>query len=87
MPQAFFQYNLLLYFSLLYALRRQIHRDFRKPLIIMSPKSLLRNKKCVSNIEDFTRKNSFHRVLGDHAEINAYGLIKLEKDTKIKKFF
>jgi 2-oxoglutarate dehydrogenase E1 component len=51
----------------------------------MTPKSLLRNKKCVSNIEDFTRKNSFHRVLGDHAEINAYGLIKLEKDAKIKK--
>jgi len=68
-----------------HALRRQMHREFRKPLIIMTPKSLLRNKKCVSNIEDFTRKNSFHRVLGDHAESNAHDFIKLEKDAKIKK--
>ncbi len=68
-----------------HALRRQINRDFRKPLIIMTPKSLLRNKKCVSNIEDFTKKNTFHRVLQDHAELEEYGLIKLEKDKKIKK--
>ena len=39
-----------------HALRRQMHRDFRKPLIIMTPKSLLRNKRCVSNIEDFNKK-------------------------------
>jgi len=68
-----------------HALRRQIHRDFRKPLIIMTPKSLLRNKRCVSNIEDFTKKNSFHRVLQDHAELKEYGLIKLKKDKEIKK--
>ena len=68
-----------------HALRRQIHRDFRKPLIIMSPKSLLRNKRCVSNIEDFTKKNTFHRVLEDHAELKGYGLIKLKKDKDIKK--
>jgi|TARA_B110000438_G_scaffold302521_1_gene360437 2-oxoglutarate dehydrogenase E1 component len=68
-----------------HALRRQIHRDFRKPLIIMTPKSLLRNKRCVSNIEDFTKKNSFHRVLQDHADFEESGLIKLSKDTKIKK--
>ena len=68
-----------------HALRRQIHRDFRKPLIIMTPKSLLRNKKCVSNIEDFTKKNTFHRVLQDHAELKEYSLIKLEKDEKINK--
>ena len=42
-----------------HALRRQMHRDFRKPLIVMTPKSLLRHKKCVSNLEDFTRKNFF----------------------------
>ncbi len=36
-----------------HALRRQIHRGFRKPLIIMTPKSLLRNKRCISNIKDF----------------------------------
>ena len=68
-----------------HALRRQIHRDFRKPLIIMTPKSLLRNKRCVSSIEDFTRKNTFHRVLQDHAELKEYGLIKLKKDKEIKK--
>jgi len=68
-----------------HALRRQIHREFRKPLVIMTPKSLLRHKKCVSNIEDFTKKNSFHRVLTDHAEIKNYNLLKLQEDKKIKK--
>jgi len=68
-----------------HALRRQIHRGFRKPLIIMTPKSLLRNKRCISNIEDFTKKNTFHRVLQDHAELKEYGLIKLRKDNEIKK--
>jgi len=68
-----------------HALRRQMHRDFRKPLIIMTPKSLLRNKRCVSNIEDFTKKNTFHRVLQDHADFKESGLIKLSKDNKIKK--
>ena len=50
-----------------HALRRQMHRDFRKPLIMMTPKSLLRNKYCVSNLEDFSKENSFHRILWDHA--------------------
>ena len=50
-----------------HALRRQMHRDFRKPLIVMTPKSLLRHKKCISKLEDFTKKNSFHRILEDHA--------------------
>ena len=68
-----------------HALRRQMHREFRKPLIIMTPKSLLRNKKCVSNIEDFSKKNSFHRILPDHAAIKDYNLIKLKVDKKIKK--
>ncbi len=68
-----------------HALRRQIHRDFRKPLIIMTPKSLLRNKLCTSNIEDFTKKNTFHRVLIDHADNERNGLIKLSEDKKIKK--
>ncbi len=44
-------------------LRRQIHRDFRKPLILMTPKSLLRHKSCVSTIEDMSTGSSFHRVL------------------------
>ena len=68
-----------------HALRRQIHRDFRKPLVIMTPKSLLRNKICVSNIEDFETNNSFHRVLHDLAEEKDYGLIKLKKIKDIKK--
>ena len=69
-----------------HALRRQMHRDFRKPLIIMTPKSLLRHKYCVSNLEDFSKKNSFHRVLWDHAiDPKTKGFIKLKKSKKIKK--
>ena len=69
-----------------HALRRQMHRDFRKPLIIMTPKSLLRHKQCISNIDDFSKKNSFHRVLWDHAiDPNLDGFIKLKKPEKIKK--
>ena len=69
-----------------HALRRQMHRDFRKPLIIMTPKSLLRHKYCVSNLDDFNKKNSFHRVLWDHAiDPKSKGFIKLKKTTEIKK--
>ncbi|MAV77252.1 MAG: 2-oxoglutarate dehydrogenase E1 component [Candidatus Marinimicrobia bacterium] len=68
-----------------HVLRRQMHRDFRKPLIVMTPKSLLRNKMCVSNLDDFTKKNSFHRILEDHAYLNGTKLIKLKKDKEIKK--
>ena len=49
-------------------LRRQIHRSFRKPLILMTPKSLLRHKLCISEAQDFTTGSSFHRVLWDDAE-------------------
>ena len=68
-----------------HALRRQMHRAFRKPLIVMTPKSLLRNKRCVSSIEDFTKKNSFHRVLEDHAYIKGSNTIELRKDKKIER--
>ena len=69
-----------------HALRRQMHRDFRKPLIIMTPKSLLRHKHCVSNLSDFSKKNTFHRVLWDHAiDPKVKGFIKLKKKEKIKK--
>ena len=51
----------------------------------MTPKSLLRHSKCVSNIEDFTKKNTFHRVLMDHSDVGGYGLIRLKDDKKIKK--
>jgi 2-oxoglutarate dehydrogenase E1 component len=46
-------------------LRRQMRRDFRKPLIVMSPKSLLRHKLAVSNLADFTGDSHFRRILGD----------------------
>ncbi len=68
-----------------HALRRQIHREFRKPLVIMTPKSLLRNKYCVSNIEDFDKNNSFHRVLEDQALNKKNKLIELKKPKKIRK--
>ena len=44
-------------------LRRQLHRTFRKPLILMTPKSLLRHKLAVSKAEEFTTGSSFHRIL------------------------
>ncbi len=69
-----------------HALRRQIHRDFRKPLVLMTPKSLLRNKYCVSSIEDFNKQTSFHRILWDHAlNENSKNFIKLKKPAEIKK--
>src|SRR5215207_9901339 len=46
-------------------LRRQIMRDFRKPLILMTPKSLLRNKYAVSDLADFTGDSHFRRILSD----------------------
>ena len=68
-----------------HALRRQMHRDFRKPLIVMTPKSLLRNKRCTSLISDFLKKNSFHRILEDHAYLEDSQTIELKKDSKIEK--
>ena len=46
-------------------LRRQMRRDFRKPLILMTPKSLLRNKFAVSQLSDFTGDSHFRRILSD----------------------
>jgi len=46
-------------------LRRQMHRDFRKPLVIMTPKSLLRHKLAVSSLADFTGDSHFRRILSD----------------------
>ena len=48
-----------------HALRRQLCRDIRKPLMVLTPKSLLRDKRCVSSLQDFTSGTSFHRVLPD----------------------
>jgi len=65
-------------------LRRQLYRSFRKPLVIMSPKSLLRNKRAISNKKDFINGSSFHRILLDDAE-KGNSSTKLVKDTKIKR--
>ena len=48
-----------------HCLRRQVHRDFRKPLIVISPKNLLRHKKCVSSLEDMGPGTEFIRVLDE----------------------
>ncbi len=69
-----------------HAIRRQIHRDFRKPLIIMTPKSLLRHKLATSSLDDMTTKSSFHRILWDDAETpGREGKVKLAKDNKIRR--
>ncbi|QFT82758.1 2-oxoglutarate dehydrogenase E1 component [Roseovarius sp. THAF27] len=65
-------------------LRRQLHRTYRKPLILMTPKSLLRHKMCISKAEEFTSGSSFHRVLWDDAEYGNSEL-KLKSDDKIKR--
>ncbi|MDU9005834.1 2-oxoglutarate dehydrogenase E1 component [Sedimentitalea todarodis] len=65
-------------------LRRQIHRGFRKPLILMTPKSLLRHKMAVSKTEEFTTGSSFHRVLWDDAQ-HGNSETSLAADGKIKR--
>lgn len=68
-----------------HVLRRQLHRNFRKPLIIMTPKSLLRHKLCVSSLTDMVRGTSFHRVMWDHAQTEKEGYLKLKKDDQITR--
>ncbi|WP_170784912.1 2-oxoglutarate dehydrogenase E1 component [Ruegeria lacuscaerulensis] len=65
-------------------LRRQLHRTFRKPLIMVTPKSLLRHKLAVSTADQFTTGSSFHRVLWDDAQ-HGNSDTKLVKDDKIKR--
>ncbi|MEL7272032.1 MAG: 2-oxoglutarate dehydrogenase E1 component [Pseudomonadota bacterium] len=66
-------------------LRRQMKRDFRKPLIMMTPKSLLRNKRAVSRLEEFGEGSTFHRLLWDDAEMLKDEPIKLVKDENIRR--
>jgi 2-oxoglutarate dehydrogenase E1 component len=70
------------YFHLL---RRQLKRDFRKPLIIMSPKSTLRAKRNVSQLKEFGPDSAFHRLLWDDAQFLPDQKIKLVDDKKIKR--
>lgn len=51
--------------GLYHILRRQLHRPFRKPLILFTPKSLLRHPRCVSSVHDMTENTRFHEVLGE----------------------
>jgi len=65
-------------------LRRQLKRDFRKPLILMTPKSLLRHKRAVSKLSDIAEGSTFHRVLWDEAESEG-SEYKLVRDDKIRR--
>ncbi|MBY0381133.1 MAG: 2-oxoglutarate dehydrogenase E1 component [Xanthobacteraceae bacterium] len=64
-------------------LRRQLMREIRKPLILMTPKSLLRHKRAVSKLDQFVAGTSFHRVLRDDAETG--GDFKLVEDAKMRR--
>jgi 2-oxoglutarate dehydrogenase E1 component len=69
-----------------HVLRRQVHRPFRKPLILMTPKSLLRNKRCTSFLSDMQTGSSFHRVFRDQAEsVPGATTVKLVPDDEIKR--
>jgi 2-oxoglutarate dehydrogenase E1 component len=69
-----------------HVLRRQIHRPFRKPLVIMTPKSLLRHKRAVSELVDLAPGSSFHRVMVDGAEAGCdVGGVTLKPDDQIKR--
>lgn len=68
-----------------HVLRRQMHRKFRKPLVIMTPKSLLRHKKCTSTLADFGPGSQFHRVLWDDAETGGASDMTLAADGKISR--
>jgi 2-oxoglutarate dehydrogenase E1 component len=66
-------------------LRRQMRRNFRKPLILMTPKSLLRHKKAMSTLKDMGPGSSFHRVLWDDAETKPGSTVQLAPDDKIRR--
>jgi len=69
-----------------HALRRQLLRESRKPLIVMTPKSLLRHKRAVSNLSDMAEGSSFHRVMVDGAEVGCdVGGVQLKPDAEIKR--
>ncbi|MFV0474665.1 MAG: 2-oxoglutarate dehydrogenase E1 component [Pikeienuella sp.] len=71
-----------------HVLRRQLHRNFRKPLVLFTPKSLLRHKLCVSSLREMGANSSFHRVLWDDAEMTGAAResdMKLKRDDRIKR--
>ena len=68
-----------------HVLRRQLKREIRKPLIVMTPKSLLRHKRAVSAIGEIGAGTSFHRLLWDSAESHKGEKIRLARDEKIRR--
>eukprot|EP01037_Dinobryon_pediforme_P048649 gene48649-biopygen16952 len=67
-------------------LRRQLKREFRKPLVLMTPKSLLRHKKAVSRLAAMGEDSSFHRVLFDSAETQGEQTgLQLVPDAQIRR--
>jgi 2-oxoglutarate dehydrogenase E1 component len=66
-------------------LRRQLKREIRKPLILMTPKSLLRHKRAVSRLDELATGATFHRVLWDDAQSHPGDHIALKSDDKIRR--
>ena len=82
-----------------HVLRRQILRELRKPLILMSPKSLLRHPECFSVEDDFTEETHFREILDDDQLVDVpesvtriifcsgkvyYDLLKYRNENEIK---
>jgi 2-oxoglutarate dehydrogenase E1 component len=68
-----------------HVLRRQIHRPFRKPLVLMTPKSLLRHKRVVSDLAELASGAGFHRVLWDDAQSHPGSTIAQAPDPEIAR--
>ncbi|MEH6951571.1 2-oxoglutarate dehydrogenase E1 component [Nitrobacter sp. NHB1] len=68
-----------------HALRRQLNRQIRKPLIMMTPKSLLRHKRAVSRLDELAADTAFHRILYDDAAMLPDQKIRLVEDEKIRR--
>jgi len=68
-----------------HSLRRQLKREFRKPLILMTPKSLLRHKRAVSRLDEMVTGTSFHRLLWDDAQLHPSDETRLVADDKIRR--
>jgi 2-oxoglutarate dehydrogenase E1 component len=68
-----------------HVLRRQVHRPFRKPLVLMTPKSLLRHKRVVSHLADFATGSCFHRILWDGAQAEPGSSLTLASDDKMAR--
>jgi 2-oxoglutarate dehydrogenase E1 component len=68
-----------------HVLRRQLHREIRKPLVLMTPKSLLRHKRAVSKLDELGNGATFHRILYDDAQMLPDDKTKLQPDDKIRR--